>query len=218
MKKLGTTVFERKVYQEILNWKDAWAPHYALFLHGADGVGKAALAEKLGRETYRSYMVIDFARIDAEVRKLFVNGLRDLDMLFATLQFVYGTGLYPGERLIVLDDVQYCSQARQALKTLLEDGRFHYIETGMTAAYEKRQDFLIPSKEMKLDVLPLDFEEFLWTMGDTATVPLLREHWARQKATGASSASAHFSGVSTVLAHRGYAAGGRRVCRNPAFG
>ena len=112
----------------MLKWKREYAPHYALFLKGARRVGKTTLAEKLGREEYRSYILIRFDQTDTEIEDLFVNSLRDLDTLFTALQFVYGTRLYPRESLIILDEIQLFPPARQALKTLLEDGRYDYLD------------------------------------------------------------------------------------------
>ena len=179
-------MFERKVFQEMLKWKEKYAPHYALFLKGARRVGKTTLAEKLGREAYESYILIRFDQADQVVKDLFVNGLRDLDGFFAQLQFEYKTQLHRRKSLIVLDEIQLFPQARQALKTLLEDGRYDYLETGSLAGITKRsKDILIPSEEYTLEVQPLDFEEFLWASEDTFTMPLMREHFANRKPMGA---------------------------------
>lgn len=173
-------MFERKVFQEMLKWKEKYAPHYALFLKGARRVGKTMLAEKLGREAYESYILIRFDQADQVVKDLFVNGLRDLDGFFAQLQFEYKTQLHRRKSLIVLDEIQLFPQARQALKTLLEDGRYDYLETGSLAGITKRsKDILIPSEEYTLEVQPLDFEEFLWASEDTFTMPLMREHYCQ---------------------------------------
>lgn len=123
-------MFERKIYQEMLRWKHDYAPKYALFLKGARRVGKTTLAKKLGEEAYKSHILIRFDQVTDDVRNLFVNGLLDLDTLFETLQLIYKTKLFRGESLIILDEVQLFPAARQALKTLLEDGRYHYLETG----------------------------------------------------------------------------------------
>ncbi|MDO4936949.1 MAG: AAA family ATPase [Sutterellaceae bacterium] len=179
-------MYERKIYREILKWKEQYAPRYALFLRGARRVGKTTLAEKLGREAYRSHIVIRFDQADDTIRDLFVNSLRDLDTFFTTLQFIYGTKLYPGESLIILDEIQLFPKARQALKTLLEDGRYHYLETGSLAGITKKsKEILIPSEEYKLDVLPMDFEEYLWATGNTMIMPVIREHYAGKKPMGA---------------------------------
>ena len=141
-------MFERKVYQEILKWKREYAPKYALFLKGARRVGKTTLAEKLGKEEYRSYILVRFDQTGDDINRLFTDSLRDLDSLFNTLQFEYNTRLYPRESLIILDEIQLFPPARQALKTLLEDGRYDYVETGSLATITKKsKDILIPSEE-----------------------------------------------------------------------
>lgn len=179
-------MFKRRIYQEILHWKENHAPHYALFLKGARRVGKTTLAEKLGKEAYRSYLRISFDQAEDTVKNLFINSLRDLDHLFNTLQYLYGVKLHPRESLIILDEVQLFPQARQALKTLLEDGRYDYLETGSLAGITKKsKDILIPSEEYTLDVLPFDFEEFLWATGNEFAMELIRESYANLKPMGA---------------------------------
>ena len=170
--------FERRAYQAMLEWKRSYAPEYALFLKGARRVGKTTLAEKLGREQYRSYILVRFDQAEDAVKDLFVNSLRDLDSLFQTLQFAYGTRLHKRESLIILDEVQLFPPARQALKTLLEDGRYDYLETGSLAGIEKKsKKILIPSEEYPIDVLPMDFEEYLSALGDDMTMDIVREHF-----------------------------------------
>lgn len=179
-------MFERKIFQEMLQWKQNYAPNYALFLKGARRVGKTTLAEKLGKEAYRSYILIRFDQVDDTIKDLFINSLRDLDTLFATLQFVYNTPLYPRESLIIFDEIQLFPPARQALKTLLEDGRYDYLETGSLAGITKKsKDILIPSEEYALDVLPMDFEEFTWAMNYDMVMPIIRKHYQSKKTLGA---------------------------------
>ena len=179
-------MFERKIYQEMLRWKHDYAPKYALFLKGARRVGKTTLAKKLGEEAYKSHILIRFDQVTDDVRNLFVNGLLDLDTLFETLQLIYKTKLFRGESLIILDEVQLFPAARQALKTLLEDGRYHYLETGSLAGITKKsKDILIPSEEYSLDVLPMDFEEFLWAQDDHVTIPMIRSRVEARKPFGA---------------------------------
>lgn len=178
-------MFNRRIYKEILQWKEKYAPHYALFLKGARGVGKTTLAERLGKEAYKSYIRISFDQTEQTVKDLFVNSLRDLDTLFNTLQFLYGVRLFPRESLIILDEIQLFPQARQALKTLLEDGRNDYLETGFLAGIcKKSKDILIPSEEYTLEVQPFDFEEFLWATGNEMTMQLIRESYAKLKPMG----------------------------------
>ncbi|MGN1209131.1 MAG: ATP-binding protein, partial [Duodenibacillus sp.] len=182
MAQTKTVEYERKIFQSMLDWKRDYAPGYALFLKGARRVGKTTLAEKLGREAYRSYILIRFDQVNDDIRDLFVNGLRDLDTFFTTLMFVYRTQLFERESLIILDEIQLFPAARQAVKTLLEDGRYDYLETGSLASITKRsKDILIPSEEYTLEVLPMDFEEFLWAAGDRVTLPVIRDHFEHRK-------------------------------------
>ena len=179
-------MFERKIYQEMLRWKSEFAPDYVLFLKGARRVGKTTLAEKFGKEAYKSYILIRFDQTNAEIEDLFVNGLRDLDTFFNTIQFLYNTRLYKRESLIILDEIQLFPPARQALKTLLEDGRYDYLETGSLASIKKKgKNILIPSEEYPLDVLPMDFEEYLWAVGNEFVYPVLQEHRISLKPMGA---------------------------------
>ena len=179
-------MFERKIYREMLHWKESFAPKYALFLKGARRVGKTTLAEKLGREAYDSYILIRFDNVDASIRNLFVESLRDLDTFFMQLQLEYRTQLFPRKSLIILDEIQLFPPARQALKTLLEDGRYDFLETGSLAGITKKsKDILIPSEEYTLEVLPMDFEEFLWAQDDRMTFPVLRDYFGKRKSMGA---------------------------------
>ena len=179
-------MFNRRIYKEVLRWKERYAPRYALFLKGARRVGKTTLAEKLGKEAYRSYLRISFDQAEQGVKDLFVNSLRDLDALFNSLQFLYGVRLYPRESLVIFDEVQLFPQARQALKTLLEDGRYDYLETGSLAGITKKsKDILIPSEEYTLDVLPFDFEEFLWATGNDFAMQIIRDSYAGLRPMGA---------------------------------
>ena len=115
--------FKRKVYDKMLKWKNEYAPNYVLFLKGARRVGKSTLALKLGKEEYKSFIEIRFDKAPNEIKELFVNSLEDLDYLFNKLQIFYKTRLYVRESLIILDEIQLFPEARQALKTLLEDKR-----------------------------------------------------------------------------------------------
>lgn len=177
-------VLQRKIYQELLKWKSNYASGYALFLKGARRVGKTTIAEEFGSREYRSFITVNFQEANDVVRDLFVNSLLDLDYFFSALQLQFKTKLYPGESLIILDEIQLFPQARQALKTLLKDGRYDYIETGSLAGITKKtksSEILIPSEEYPVEMFPLDFEEFLWAMGDNITCDMLREHYIKRK-------------------------------------
>ena len=171
--------FKRKVYEKMIKWKNEFAPNYALFLKGARRVGKSTLALKFGKENYKSFIEIRFDRAPDEIKELFVNSLEDLDTLFNKLQIFYKTRLYPRESVIILDEIQLFPKARQALKTLLEDKRYDYIETGSLASITKKsKDILIPSEEYTIEVLPMDFEEFMWAMDDEFTIEIIKEHYS----------------------------------------
>ena len=177
--------FKRKAYDKILEWKEKRAPDYALFLKGARRVGKSTLAEKIGKEKYKSYILIRFDKAPDEIKNLFVNSLEDLDNLFNTLQVFYKKKLYERESLIILDEIQLFPLARQALKTLLEDKRYDYIETGSLATIKKKsKKILIPSEEYALNIYPMDFEEFLWAKGDSFSYELIKDHYNKLKPIG----------------------------------
>ena len=134
----------------MVRWKNEYAPQYALFLKGARRVGKTTLAQLLAKE-YRSSILIRFDEAPEEVQRLFTESLMDLDTLFATLELLYKTKLYRGQSLIILDEIQLFPPARQAIKKLLEDGRYHYLETGSLAGITKKsRDILIPSESTQL--------------------------------------------------------------------
>lgn len=176
--KMPEVEFKRKVYDKMLEWKERRAPDYALFLRGARRVGKSTLAHRLAIDKYKSYIEIRFDKAPDEIKNLFVNSLEDLDDFFDKLQIHYKTKLYKRESLIILDEIQLFPEARQALKTLLEDKRYDYIETGSLATIKmKSKKILIPSEEYPIDVYPLDFEEFLWAIGDDFTFDAIRDHY-----------------------------------------
>ena len=180
-------ILKRKIYNKILEWKEKYAPDYALFLKGARRVGKTTIAEEFGKSQYKTFITINFQRANDTIKDLFVNGLMDLDYFFNVLQMQYKTILHPRESLIILDEIQLFPKARQALKTLLEDKRFDYIETGSLAGITKKSkkaEILIPSEEYCVEMFPLDFEEFLWANGDLFTMDIVREHYHKLKPFG----------------------------------
>lgn len=175
-------ILKRKIYKKLMEWKENYAPDYALFLKGARRVGKTTIAEEFGKKEFKSYITINLQQANDTIKDLFVNGLMDLDYFFTVIQMQYKTKLYPRESLIILDEIQLFPQARQALKTLLEDKRYDYIETGSLAGITKKSkkaEILIPSEEYCVEMYPLDFEEFLWANGDTFTMELIREHYQK---------------------------------------
>lgn len=168
-------IFERKIYQQILNWKRQNNGKSALLIEGARRIGKSTIVEQFAKKEYRSYILIDFNKTSKKINSLF-DDLMDLDYIFLYLQSAYNTTLYPRESVIIFDEVQQCPKARQAIKYLVQDGRYDYIETGsLISIKQNTQDITIPSEEDRLEMFPLDYEEFRWAMGDTATIPLLRQ-------------------------------------------
>ncbi|MBR1628161.1 MAG: ATP-binding protein [Lachnospiraceae bacterium] len=179
---------KRKLYEELLKWKKEYAPEYVLFIKGARRVGKTTVAEDFGRNEYRSYVTINFQSANDTIRDLFVNSLLDLDYLYNVIQMQYGVKLYRRESLVVLDEIQLYPLARQALKTLLADGRYDFIETGSLAGIQKKSkksEILIPSEEYAIEMFPLDFEEFLWALGDEMTMPMMQASFDKIKPLGA---------------------------------
>ena len=166
---------KRRIYDELLNWKERSNGQTALLIDGARRVGKSYIVEEFAKAEYKSYILIDFNRAPKEVTDLFENYLNDLDTLFLYLSNLYNTKLYERESLIILDEVQLCPRARSAIKYLVADGRYDYIETGSLMSIKKNvKDILIPSEEEHLKMYPLDFEEFLWALGNDMLMPMIR--------------------------------------------
>ena len=173
-------VFKRKIYSKMLQWKQERNGRTALLLKGARRVGKSTIVEEFARKEYKSYMLIDFSETSEEVKSLF-SDLMDLDYIFLRLQTIYRVVLETRQSVVIFDEVQKCPQARQAIKKLVKDGRYDYIETGSLISIRKNTEhILIPSEETRLEMGPMDYEEFRWAMGDTATVPLLRQFYDKQ--------------------------------------
>ena len=172
--------FRRKIYSKLIEWKNESNGRTAMLIEGARRVGKSTTVETFAREEYDSYILIDFNKADAEVVSLF-DGLMDLDYFFLRLQQIYRKVLAPRRSAIIFDEVQQCPRARQAIKYLVQDGRYDYIETGSLVSIRKNtENITIPSEEDRLQMNPMDYEEFCWALGDDATVPLLRQFWERR--------------------------------------
>ena len=166
-------MFQRKIYDKLWEWKRESNGKTALLIEGARRVGKSTIAEAFAKEAYKSYILIDFSKASKEVRELF-NDVSDLDYIFLRLQLLYKTDLHKRESVIIFDEVQLCPMARQAIKHLVKDYRYDYIETGSLISIKKNiEGILIPSEERKISMFPMDFEEFLWAKGDTITSRLL---------------------------------------------
>jgi len=178
-------VLKRKIYQKLLDWKKQSNGDSVLLVSGARRVGKSFLCEQFGKNEYKSMILVDFGNIAKEIIDIFENDSADLDIFFTKLSAYYRTRLYKRESLIVFDEVQLFPKARQLLKYLLADGRFDYMETGSLLSLKQNvQDIVIPSEEEELKMYPMDFEEFLWALGDEATAPFLRDFFEQKKPLG----------------------------------
>ena len=187
VRKMQEITLKRKIYTELQKWKKEYAPEYALFIKGARRVGKTTIAEELGKNEYKSYITINFQSANDTIRDLFVNSLLDLNYFYSVIQMQYGKKLYNRESLIILDEIQLFPLARQALKTLLADGRYDFVETGSLAGIKKKSEkaeILIPSEEYSVEMFPLDFEEFLWAMDDEVTMSIVRTSYESLKPLG----------------------------------
>ena len=180
----GISMFQRKIYDKLLEWKAESNGRNALLIEGARRVGKSTVAEDFARREYKSYILIDFSKASKEVKELF-DDISDLDYVFLRLQLIYRTDLYERNSLIIFDEVQLCPKARQAIKHLVKDYRYDYIETGSLISIQKNiKDILIPSEERRICMFPMDFEEFLWAIGDTTTSRLLTDVLERRISVG----------------------------------
>ena len=181
---MGKPVFKRKIYEEILEWKEKRSNKYALLIKGARRVGKSTIAEEFAKNEFKSYILIDFAHTSKEIIELF-DDTYDLDFFFLKLQQLTGIRLYKNESVIIFDEVQLLPKARQAIKYLVADGRYKYIETGSLLSIKKNtRDILIPSEEHKISMYPMDFEEFLWAIGDDITADTIKMLLKNKKAAG----------------------------------
>ena len=177
-------IFKRKIYERMLQWKQERDGKTALLVKGARRVGKSTIVEEFARQEYDSYMLIDFARASEEVKALF-NDLMDFDYIFLRLQAIYNVILQERRSVIIFDEVQKCPLARQAIKQLVKDHRYDYIETGSLISIRKNTEgIIIPSEETRIEMFPMDYEEFRWALGDKATVPLLRQFFDKQLPLG----------------------------------
>lgn len=163
-------MFKRKVYEELLKWKKEWDGKYACLLEGARRVGKTTIAEEFARNEYESYILIDFSNVSKELLDVF-DDISKLDRFFLRLQLYTGVELIERKSVIIFDEIQLFPKARQAIKHLVKDGRYDYIETGSLISIKKNvKDILIPSEEHKIHVYPMDYEEFMWAVGANPNV------------------------------------------------
>ena len=167
-------IFKRKIYNELLQWKRTDEGRTAVLIQGARRVGKSTIAKEFATNEYETHILVDFAACSTEIRDLF-NDVSDLNRIFMRLQLEYAVELKERKSVIIFDEVQLAPKARQAIKYLVKDGRYDYIETGSLISIRKNvKDILIPSEEVKLHMFPMDYEEFRWALGDTTTIRLLQ--------------------------------------------
>jgi predicted AAA+ superfamily ATPase len=176
---------KRKLFDKLMEWKQNGAGKTALLIDGARRVGKSYIAEEFAKTAYKSYILIDFNRVDDDVRDLFLHYLNDLDTLFMYLSGYYNIKLYKHESLIIFDEVQQYPRARAAIKYLVADGRYDYLETGSLMSIKRNvQDIVIPSEERHIKMYPMDFEEFLWALGNETLMDIIRKNFENKKAIG----------------------------------
>ena len=188
---------KRKIYDQLLLWKNNRKGKSAMMIEGARRVGKSYIVREFAQKEYKSYILIDFFKVGDDIKDLFKNYKDNLDMLFTYLSTYYSTRLYPRESIIVFDEIEFCPAARAAIKYLVEDGRFDYLETGSLLGMqmstkkklkknEKKEDYLVPSEEEKMVMHPMDFEEFLWAFGEESLMDFVRMKFASQEPVGQS--------------------------------
>ena len=169
-------MFKRKIYNKLLKWKNESKGETAMLVEGARRIGKSTIVEEFAKENYKSYILIDFSKVTNSVKEAFNNLLNSLDSLFMVLSLEFDTPLYPRESLIIFDEVQKFPRAREAIKHLVKDGRYDYIETGsLISIKENIKDILIPSEEQGIKMFPMDFEEFAWALGEGMTIDYIRD-------------------------------------------
>ena len=192
---------KRKIYDQLLLWKNKRKGKSAMMIEGARRVGKSYIVKEFAQREYKSYILIDFFKVGDDIKDLFKNYKDNLDMLFTYLSTYFSTRLFPRESIIVFDEIEFCPDARAAIKYLVEDGRYDYLETGsllgmkMSTQEDKKKkksgekqedDYLVPSEEEKIDMHPMDFEEFLWAMGEETLMDFIRMKFAAQEPVGQS--------------------------------
>ena len=177
-------IFRRKIYQQLLDWKKTEKGRTAILVEGARRVGKSTIVEQFAKQEYESYILIDFNKANKNVIELWED-LMDIDRIFLILQQIYKVTLHERKSVIIFDEVQKCPLARQAIKYLVQDGRYDYIETGsLISIHKNTKSITIPSEESRITMYPMDYEEFRWAMGDAATISLLRQQFENHISLG----------------------------------
>ena len=175
----------RKVYDQLKKWKEEQNGESAVLINGARRVGKSYIVKEFARKEYKSYILLDFNKIGKNIKSLFETYLDDLDTFFMYLSSFTNTPLYPRKSVIIFDEVQLYPRARTAIKYLVEDGRYDYIETGSLVSIKKNvEDIMIPSEEEEILMYPMDFEEFLWALNNETLMPLIRMNLKKKHEMG----------------------------------
>lgn len=180
-------LFKRKIYEKLLEWKRRSKGRSALLIEGARRVGKSTIVEVFGKNEYKSYVIVDFMKPNKKVLSAILDHPDDLSVFFNELSFAYNVVLHERETLIVFDEVQRCPEARQLLKALVGDGRYDYVETGSLISIRMNvKDITIPSEEEAIGMYPMDFEEYLWAIGDKVTFPAIKKAFEERRPMGRS--------------------------------
>mgnify|MGYP001263678988 FL=1 len=175
-------MFKRKIYDKLLDWKSTTKGTKAVLIEGARRIGKSTIAEEFGKNNYKTYILVDFSKASLSVKNAFNNFLSDLDSLFMVLSIEYDTPLFERNSLLIFDEVQNFPRAREAIKHLVKDGRYDYIETGsLISIKENTKNILIPSEERKIKMYPMDFEEFAWVMGENLLIDYIKKCFNERK-------------------------------------
>ena len=176
---------KRKIYDDLLKWKEQEKGSVAIMIDGARRVGKSYIVEAFAKKEYKSYILIDFAHVEEEVKDYFLHYKTDYDALFLHLSLHFGVQLHKRNSVIIFDEVELFPQAREAIKYLVKDGRYDYIETGSLISINTNVEGIhLPSEERRIKMYPMDFEEFLWAMGDEMMMPFIRECFIRKEPLG----------------------------------
>lgn len=178
-------VFKRKVYDKLLEWKELSAGTSAVFLEGARRIGKSTIVEEFAKREYDDYMILDFAKENKDIKNNFIENIDDMDTFFRNLFLLKGRSLKGKRCVLIFDEVQLFPLASQAIKYHVADGRYEYIETGSLISIRKNvKDILIPSEEYRIKMYPMDFEEYLWAIGDDVTYTAIKNAFEKRKALG----------------------------------
>ena len=176
---------KRKIYNKLLQWKKQWNGKTAVLVDGARRIGKSWIVEEFAKNEYKSYILIDFNNVRPNILELFELYLTDLDTFFSHLSIFCGTKLYNRESVIVFDEVQMYPKARAAIKYLVKDGRYDYIETGSLVSINHNvKDIVIPSEEIRLNMYPMDLEEFAWAVGQNMLYDFVCQQFQKQQPLG----------------------------------